>query len=291
MPILYELIYCSSAVWAVFGFMEGQRMTRKKFPKSRMMLCAAIMAAVPAWADISLNPYVLNSGFETLNSPLMDCGTSNGTPGLYCNASVAGWSGGGTGSGSVGTVQLSMTGPTGQSGPAYAQTHLLPAQGNNAAYINNYDQFSASASTFSTDYVYLAQTLNDVTLQPNTAYSLTYEVARRADDVGGHFRIQVNAVSGTAIEGVNYWILAGDTTSFAVGQWITETLTFTTPVAGLFNATPTVFLVNDGSDAGYQGTNSSVAQIEFDTPEPGFYGLLALSLGTLSVAVRRRKSV
>lgn len=263
----------------MFGFTEDENVTLKKF----LLPIVATILAAPAWADISLNPYIYNSGFET-NSPLSDCGTANGTLGLYCNGSVVGWGSGGTGSGSAGTIQLSMTGPpTGQSMAAYNQTHLLPAQGNNAAYINNYGQLGSG-------YVYLEQTLSGVTLQPDTTYTLTYDVARRLDDVGGNFRIQVNAVSGAAVEGTDYWILAGDTTNFTAGQWVSETLTFTTPSdASLFSGTPTVFLVNDGSD-GVPVGNSTVSQIEFDTPEPGFYGLLAVGLAVLSVAARRRKS-
>src|ERR1700693_2265049 len=124
--------------------MSNKNTTRKKFLKSPMLPLVAIIVAAPAWADIPLNQYIFNPGFEILSSPLANCGTADGTPGLYCNGSVAGWNSGGTGSGAAGTVQLSSFGPTGQTSAAKAKTDLGPDQGNNAAYINNYGQFIPS---------------------------------------------------------------------------------------------------------------------------------------------------
>ena len=249
-----------------------------------MLPLVALLAAAPAWADISLNPFISNSGFETLDSPLGDCGTANGTHPFFCNGTVASWTpqSSAGGSGGAGTVQLS-----GQTGAVFAETELPSLQGDNAAYINNFAQFNSG-------YEAISQTLGNVTLAPSTTYSLTYAVARRADDVGGHFRIQVNAVgSGPAVQNQNYWILAGDTTTFTAGDWVGETLTFTTPASlSLFGQTPTVYLVNDGSDApSIQGNNFSVAQIEFDTPEPALFFPLAMMVGIVALSLRSRRRV
>jgi hypothetical protein len=195
--------------------------------------------------------------------------------------------------GSAGTVQLSGQG----SGPgsAYSQTDLLPLTGNNAAYINNAAQFTyLSPTPYATGWEAISQTLNGITLQPDTTYSFSYAVARRADDIGGDFRVQVNAVgNNTAIMGADYWILAGDTTNFTAGQWNVETLTFTTPSnAALFATTPTVYLVSDGLDAPYNQAlgNSGVAQVEFaaSTPEPAEFAPLAFMVLLLGFCHRLR---
>lgn len=258
------------------------------FLKAAILPLIVMTATAPAWAnvDISLNQYVSNPGFEITNSPLGDCGTAYGNHPLLCNGSVADWniSNGSGAVGNAGTVQLS-----GQPLNVVGDTQLNPLQGNNAAYINNLVTYSYNSPTpYATQWEAISQTLSNMTLQANTTYSLTYDVARRADDVGGNFRIQVNAVNGPAIVGTDYWILAGDTTFFASGKWYSETLTFTTGNAGTFNATPTIYLVNDGSDAPYDGSNFSVAQIEFDTPEPALFVPLALMLGLVGFAFRSR---
>jgi len=241
-----------------------------------LFLIVAISATSIMRADISLNPYILNPGFETVTSPLFNCGTANGTAGLYCNAAVADWSMGGSGvSGSSGTIQLSPVGSTGtdQSSAAYGQTSLLAATGNNASYINNLTQVG-------TGYVDINQTLTGVTLAANTTYTLTYDVARRLDDVGGVFGLEVYA-------GHEY-LLTGDTTTFTPGQWVTETLTFTTGSTAVAN--PTVYLINYGSDAA-STSNYTTAQLEFDAaPEPAYLGALAVGFVGLAFAVSRRRS-
>jgi len=217
---------------------------------------------------------------------LGDCGTAYGNHPLLCNGSVADWntSNGSGAVGSAGTIQLS-----GQQPNVIADTQLLPLQGNNAAYINNLVTYSYNSPTpYASQWEAISQTLSNVTLQANTTYTFTYDVARRADDVGGNFRIQVNAVNGSAVMGTDYWILAGDTTSFTAGKWYSETLTFTTGGAGTFSSTPTVYLVNDGSDAPYNGSNFSVSQIEFDTPEPALFIPMAIMFGLLGFAFRSR---
>jgi hypothetical protein len=270
-------------------------MPRNRFLNLAMLPLAAIVASAPAKADVSLNQYITNPDFSVLSSPLTNCGTATGpaTP-LYCNATAASWniSNGAGAMGSVGTLLLSGQG----SGPgsAYSQTDLLPLTGNNAAYINNSSQFQyLSPTPYATGWEAISQTLNNVTLQPDTTYTFSYNVARRLDDIGGNFRVQVNAVANnSAIMGTDYWILAGDTTTFTAGQWVEETLTFTTPSnASLFGTTPTVYLVNDGLDAPYNPAlgSSGVAQIEFDaTPEPAEFVPLAFMVFLLGFCCRMR---
>src|SRR5580658_7280279 len=166
-------------------------MLRNRFPKLAILPLAAMAASAPAWGDISLNQYISNPDFSILSTPLTNCGTASGpaTP-LYCNGTVAGWnvSSGAGAMGSAGTVQLSGQG----SGPgsAYSQTDLLPLTGNNAAYINNAAQFTyLSPTPYATGWEAISQTLNGITLQPDTTYSFSYAVARRADDIGGDFRV------------------------------------------------------------------------------------------------------
>jgi hapalindole biogenesis HpiC1 cyclase-like protein len=270
-------------------------MLRNRFLNLLILPLAAVVAAVPAWADVSLNQYITNPAFSILSSPLTNCGTATGpaTP-LYCNSAVADWdiSNGAGAMGGAGTVQLSGQG-SGQ-GSAYSQTDLLPLTGNNAAYINNLVQFQyLSPTPYATQWEAISQTLNNVTLQPDTTYSFSYAVARRLDDIGGNFRVQVNAVANnSAILGTDYWILAGDTTTFTAGQWNVETLTFTTPSnAALFGTTPTLYLVNDGLDAPYNQAlgSSGVAQIEFAaTPEPAEFLPLALMVFLLGFCHRLR---
>src|SRR5690242_14682603 len=218
------------------------------------LLAAALILPGIARADIaaiSLNDYVYNPSFEM--------------PITSCCAWPDGWMMGGP-----------ATGDAGSWDPDTYPSELTATDGNQIGYINNYSGWNSSYS----NYFYLAQTL-PIPMVPGTWYSLTYDVAIRADaPVDANFRVQINGNYSPSCPEC-YAIAFGSTGSFTPGTWH--------PFTALYQATeadagfsPTIYLVNDGRADG----QAKLAQVEFDlpgpnaaVPEPHTAALLSIYLG------------
>ncbi len=249
---------------------------------SKKYLLGFVAAAICCTARAeSLNPYIVNPGFEQANS--FDGPCAGGTPDPCFNSSFVGWSG------VNGTIN-----PTGIVGG-----NLNAYEGKNAAWINNLSTFAGVGTvltgvggsvTVGNNRQYFGQTLTGISLQPSTSYTFSYAVSRRADSPAsnpGTFSLQVNAngATGSGDYGEKIWILQGNTASITPGQWQIYTLSFTT-TATTPTGNPSVFLVNEGSNTG------GVSQIEFDAaPEPAALALTGLGFAILAFRRHRARTM
>jgi hypothetical protein len=244
-------------------------------------------AGVTASANINLDPYIQNRGFEASTSFANSCGPSplcstlqQWNTGNFPNWTVAGT--GGDYRPQAGTSEF-----PGQFDPAYASQLT-----NNNAFINPLSGLNVG---WLQPGAYMYQPLN--LLAEGTTYTVDYAVGRRFEQGPSNFQITATAVDigGPYImdgPGTNTWRLYGNTSSIAPGGWIDETLTFT--VSGDAIGKPlTIWLGAEGSTLGGPlDTLGSSGQVNFDvTPEPALYGVVGLGLSGLIVLVRRRRQI
>ena len=202
-----------------------------------------------AWANVSIT--VVNSSFETLPGGGLPFACGVGCS--YSKDSIPGWT----------NIQGSP-GDTGQFQPG--------SSSGNFAYFNYVpDGTTIAYSNGGT----ISQTVG-ATVQAGVIYTLSVELGNRSDNGGGY----ANQGSADLLINGHQYVATGF--QAALGTWTTWTAYYTGTSADAGKSI-TIELNALAPQGNYDNVSLSA------TPEPGFYGALALGMSGLLVAIQRRR--
>jgi len=200
--------------------------------------CAGILN-VQAQTDVTAT-YLTNAGFDNSCNYLTTTTASNLGSGSTSNQIINGWTlTGSAGNTASSTFEYGYAGTLNLSGTLYG---FIPAQGPDAATGAGHGSLGVSVAWGSTITYYQTVTL------PAGKYSLQYAAYNSGPNAADYSRVGWVPTTGTSVISAK--------TSFTMGAWDTETLTFTVPTATTGNIQVGIGCPNLGS--------GSVGRIFFD---------------------------